>query len=716
MQIKRISVIKPARADSSAVDFSMIQDVLRIVLRKISTGYNEEKLRNCMDILACPSLLEDYLQSLNNSNFWVHVAGTVDQRVIFLGTAIAQRGWIFSLNRPLEEIDETLLAIVGALDYQCTHSAVFVQSAQLIKRLRQPRVLLIGLYHPETFPLPRFHLGISDLARALRSAWLGRTDLIDMQLGHDIKSIANSIAAIKPDIIGISATFGQYDLLSALLDDIRRERPDCLTVVGGSLAAHLREPLLTSKQVDIVAVGAGENTITDVVSYWLQEKEISDIADIAYRAEDKVLQTKRTNNRQAGEVIPELDLLDSTLEAYGVMQLESSRGCSYACSFCPRSHKGIWAGEHSSAFSSILPFVSKIFQKHPYVDKRIFLVDEEFVGYQTDEIALGRCMKIAESLKNYGFRFETSSRVDQVSRPRKDKAWHIERMAFWANLKRTGLSRCLFGVESGVDSILKRFNKKTTARQNIVALRILSLLQIPIRCTYITFDPLMSYEELNFSIEFLERTDILIARPETVGADDFSALFEIAINDELAAECAVAKPFYTSVSYLGVSMEALLGSPYLTLVEQAGLARDVNMLMGRRDSVYLDQRIGLASNLSQRWVDRNFSLDYTLKSLQKTSAAEALPFIEQARQQLKICAHEFIKRAIGASPECREKNEQYDHNLLLDEYFNEVNSIIFSTIHAACENLQATESNLLRSQLNLWLSKSDWELINGQCD
>ena len=39
----------------------------------------------------------------------------------------------------------------------------------------------------------------------------------------------------------------------------------------------------------------------------------------------------------------------------------------------------------------------------------------------------------------------------------------------WRELVERGLRRCLFGVESGVTSILERFNKETTGEQNALA-------------------------------------------------------------------------------------------------------------------------------------------------------------------------------------------------------------------------------------------------------
>lgn len=77
----------------------------------------------------------------------------------------------------------------------------------------------------------------------------------------------------------------------------------------------------------------------------------------------------------------------------------------------------------------------------------------------------------------------------------------------WRTLCERGLRRCLFGVESGVSSILRRFNKETTSDQNALAIRTLSALA---RYTYITFDHLMTAEELLATHAFQARTDLLL--------------------------------------------------------------------------------------------------------------------------------------------------------------------------------------------------------------
>ena len=78
----------------------------------------------------------------------------------------------------------------------------------------------------------------------------------------------------------------------------------------------------------------------------------------------------------------------------------------------------------------------------------------------------------------------------------------------------------LFGVESGVDSILERFNKETTGYQNALAIRTLSALGVPTRFTYITFDQLMTLEELKATYAFQGRTDLLLRPMPHLSAEE----------------------------------------------------------------------------------------------------------------------------------------------------------------------------------------------------
>src|SRR6202012_1089720 len=155
---------------------------------------------------------------------------------------------------------------------------------------------------------------------------------------------------------------------------------------------------------------------------------------------------------------------------------------------------------------------------------------------------------------------------DQVTRPDRDLSWHAGRAGMWRDLLAHGLRRMLFGVESGVDTILDRFNKETTGDQNALAIRTLSALGVPTRFTYITFDQLMTLAELKASYAWQGRADLLL-RPQS-GLDPRQPgpaarqLVRAVRDDDFAARQATGRPLHAAISYMLVSMECLTGAAY----------------------------------------------------------------------------------------------------------------------------------------------------------
>lgn len=167
------------------------------------------------------------------------------------------------------------------------HPQQWLSSATLtddaIIRLLRPRMLLVALYHPEWFPLPRFPLAISDLARAARATLLGQIRLMDMQLGVTLPDVRATVDLWQPDIVGVSATFGQHDLMVNLIDHLSALPTPPLVVAGGSLTARNEGLLLDRYPNLLVARGAGEPTIADVLSHYHGDLRLPEIRGIGYR-------------------------------------------------------------------------------------------------------------------------------------------------------------------------------------------------------------------------------------------------------------------------------------------------------------------------------------------------------------------------------------------------------------------------------------------------
>ncbi|MGH3827259.1 MAG: hypothetical protein ACRDQX_08810 [Pseudonocardiaceae bacterium] len=284
------------------------------------------------------------------------LTGGLDRRLLFAERAATVGGWVVAdlsgQSHDTRTWPEWVFSrvIIAEPDRWLSVAELTEDAAD---RLARPRVLLTSLYHPEWFPLPRFPLAISDLARAARLTLMGQVHLIDMQLGASLERITQWVHDQQPDIVGISATFGQHDLMSDLLDRLDQMPVSPLVLVGGSLTVRNETMLLDRYPQLLIARGAGEPTIGDAMAYFHGDLELAGIRGIGYRivprrgAVTLGRQARRTAvvpNRVQRNFLPELDLLDATFARNGVAQLEISRGCTSHCSFCPRGHKGSWTG------------------------------------------------------------------------------------------------------------------------------------------------------------------------------------------------------------------------------------------------------------------------------------------------------------------------------------------------------------------------------------
>ncbi|MFI1727562.1 B12-binding domain-containing radical SAM protein [Streptomyces sp. NPDC020489] len=560
------------------------------------------------------------------------------------------------------------------------------------------------------------------MARAARATLMGTVNLADMQLGVTQEELVKQITTGAPDIVGISATFGQHDLMLQLLDAAFAGPLPPMVVAGGSLTAR-NERLLLERYPDLlVARGGGEATIEGVLAHWHGDIPREEIPGIGYtsaaRGGGMAIGRRRTAKpvaRDTGsDILPELDLLPATFTHHGVAQLETSRGCTNTCSFCPRGHKGLWAGAPPGQLPWILDELGQVFDRHPDISRTLYLVDEEIIGAGHD--AVSRVLQLARTLHEAGFAWESSCRIDQTVRTDRDEAWHVERARMWRTLVDLGLRRMLFGVESGVDSILTRFNKETCAEQNALAIRTLSALDVPTRYTYITFDPLMNLKELKATHAFQGRADLLLhPQPDLEPREIVRGVRD----EEWVAMHTTSRPLHTGISYMLVSMECLIGAAYTRQATAAGLTGDPEPLMGRVACRYRDWRIGVASGWAQRWVDRHFALDYTFKSLEKVLDGPPRHAVRQARVVLKDAAYEVLGDVIGSIEQYDLQRPEHEAALsariegALEARAGMLRDRMATTVVEVGRHLAGEHAATLAREHGRWASATRWELINA---
>lgn len=234
---------------------------------------------------------------------------------------------------------------------------------------------------------------------------------------------------------------------------------------------------------------------------------------------------------------------------------------------------------------------------------------------------------------------ENSGRIDQIVAADEDRDWHVQRAQMWRQWQRQGLWRCLFRADSGVTSVLERFGTATTSDQIALAVRTLSALQVPTRLPYITFDPLMTAQELVATHAFQARTDLLLRPLPELSVEQ---IVDGVRDDAFVAEHSTGQPFYQAVSSPLVSMQCLVGAAYTQHVHDAGLSGETHPATGGVQAGFADWRIGMCADTAQRWNNRNVALARALESLEPVVADHSRAVIRSARTKIQIAAHAVL--------------------------------------------------------------------------
>lgn len=517
--------------------------------------------------------------------------------------------------------------------FRNNHYNIFKLDNKLKELLNMPKILLINLSVVENFPIPRLNLSTGVIASFLRKKQMANVKIIDMQIGITIDQIVSQCLEIHPDIIGISVSFGQKDLANTLLEKLFLNNIKSLITIGNIIPSLYPLEFIEKFPQVIVSYGEGEVTMPDLIKHIKGKLTLKEVNGIKYKDEfTGDICTNRKNTIDMSEVpLPALDTLEDIAKLKGALTLETSRGCNYSkCTFCPRQHK-LSKWRYMSSNQTVSQIEKLVLAgKSLGIKQHIYLADEEFIGQLPDGSESKRIVSICSEIisKELNIKFDTSARADSVYNPDQTYEWNIEKIEMWNLCKLAGLDRLFVGVESGCNSQLNRYGKGTSVEQNVIALRILTALGINIRIGFVMFDPLMiGLNDLKENLEFLERTDAIL-NPIDISNMSYSELYERLLYDKDFIEQNSKKvPIYSVVSYMLASLEVLVGSPYKNMVKIAEKEYHLNLIlnegnpdsnMGRYIVKYVDKNVGALSLACQQWIDSNFSIMYTIKSLCKS--------------------------------------------------------------------------------------------------
>ena len=155
------------------------------------------------------------------------------------------------------------------------------------------------------------------------------------------ETVERLLAELQPSIVGLSIMTFQRHTARKIIELVRARFPSALIVVGGydpSLASDVYEQ--AGWNVDVIVRGEGDITFRELVRAVERGAGLSGIAGLSYRDGDRFVRNPdRSVSTLAGEDVRLPRRAARVLSGYTFIGrpidvVETSRGCTYDCSFC----------------------------------------------------------------------------------------------------------------------------------------------------------------------------------------------------------------------------------------------------------------------------------------------------------------------------------------------------------------------------------------------
>jgi len=306
-------------------------------------------------------------------------------------------------------------------------------------------------------------------------------DIKDVIVTEHIDTLINE----KPDIVGISICTIYLPEAKVIACRVKEEL-GVPVIAGGPHVSLL--PDFLPPQVDIGVIGEGEQTMAELLTLYLKEKEFSSssmekIAGITFmNGSQRVVTEPRPFITSLDDVPhPKRELLKGN---YLMPNVLTGRGCPYKCAFC--SSPAMW---HKYRMFSNDYVCKELLSILDITGTRICIVDDLFT------VSIPRVKEIGRFITERGIEKEVSFYVNIRANIFNEEMCHL--------LKEMNVTRVFVGFESGSDRILKFYNKKQTVKDNQRVLDLCHEYGITVLGSFIMGAPMERGEDIEETYNFI---------------------------------------------------------------------------------------------------------------------------------------------------------------------------------------------------------------------
>lgn len=359
------------------------------------------------------------------------------------------------------------------------------------------QIVLVGPISYITKSRRRPPLGVGYIAAILRENGF-KVSIVDPSILRTDAEIVDSVAKQKPDVVGITVLTHTMAQTSKIIKQIKA-KTGSLIVLGGPHVTIMNEKLLQENEdVDALVRGEGEYTTLELLQRLERQKDLDGVLGVTYRRGAKIVVNPPRQPIEdldslpfpARDLFPPLKYYD-----YAATMI-TSRGCPYHCSFCVIHQLNSMLGKAAWRCRSPENMIAEIEELISIGVKHVGFVDDSFL---VDPKRIERFALLLERNK-LQITFSFAARADEI----------IRNEGLLRRLKKIGLTSVNVGVESGCQSVLDRYNKNVTVRENELALEVLRRNEINAIIGFIMFDAETTLSELKENLNFIERNKLTL--------------------------------------------------------------------------------------------------------------------------------------------------------------------------------------------------------------
>ncbi|MFH0772381.1 MAG: radical SAM protein [Candidatus Omnitrophota bacterium] len=324
--------------------------------------------------------------------------------------------------------------------------------------------------------------------------------IIDQRVDRGWKNSLIEGLRKKPLCVGISSMTGtQIYFALEIAKVIRNNSNGKIPIVwGGPHPSILPEQTLKSEYADIVCVGEGDITFSEIVKGLQDDKPLYGIRGIGFKDNGGIKINPAADLIDIENLLPvPWELIDVESYIHPDMYLkrsrtldigQTSRGCPFNCGFCCSASLRMRKWRAMSAEKSLRVITEPIKR---FNLNGVWIRDDEF--YIDRERADKICKRLIDDKLDINW-YTSGTRVDVFNKASDEQT---------ATLKKSGAYVLKFGAESGSDRILKLINKGITVEGTRQAnLKAVKHTIIPAFALMIGF-PTETFDEINKTIDLI---------------------------------------------------------------------------------------------------------------------------------------------------------------------------------------------------------------------